>query len=417
MRGGSPLQGEMNCSGAKNAVLPVIAASLLSDDSMVVDNVPHLCDITTMLELLSCMGCEVSLRGTPLAELQVQLCSRQLHSVCAPYELVNTMRASVLTLGPLLARHQEAEVAMPGGCAIGPRPIDQHLEALSAMGAEIQVEGGIIRARSKGRLRGVAIELDMPTVTGTENIMMAASLAQGKTVITNAAREPEVVDLGRCLSAMGAEIEGIGTRVVSICGVESLQGCSHQVIPDRIEAGTYLCAAAATKGQVTVRHSAPEDMVVVCDKLRECGAQLQFGDNWIDLNMEGRRPRAVNIETAEYPGFPTDLQAQFLALNAGAVGDATVVETIFENRFRHAQEMNRMGAHIRIQGNSALSEGGDLAGAEVIASDLRASASLVIAGLVARGETVIGGIEHMDRGYERIEEKMQLLGADIRRIQ
>ena len=420
IRGGQPLRGEVDCSGAKNAGLPVLAASILLKGTVSVANIPQLRDISVMLELLGCMGAEVrmDLAGEAASKLHVLLCTDNLSSVEAPYDLVNAMRASVLVLGPLLARHHRAEVAMPGGCTIGARPIDQHLSALRQMGAEIEIRKGSISAQVDGPLRGADIHMEVPSVTGTENIMMAACLAQGETIIRNAAREPEVVDLAAFLSAAGADIQGAGSDCIRIRGVESLQGCAHSVIPDRIEAATYLTAAAATGGWVRVRGCAPEHMTAVCDKLRQCGAKLTLTNDCITLDMEGKRPRAVDIETSHYPGFPTDVQAPFLALNAVAEGEAEVTETIFENRFRHAQEINRMGARIRVSGNKARSEGSDiLTGAEVQASDLRAAASLVVAGLVAQGDTLISGIEFIDRGYERIEEKFRQLGADIRRIQ
>ena len=424
------MHGEVRCSGAKNAVLPVLAASILAERPLVIGNVPHLKDITTMLELLSTLGARVSLRDNDKAEMELQLETNQLLSDKVPYDLVNAMRASVLVLGPLLARHGHAEVAMPGGCAIGARPIDLHLEALSAMGAEVEVINGVIRGKVDKHLKGANIELRVPTVTGTENILMAATLAQGETIISNAACEPEVVDLADCLITMGADIEGAGTSRISVRGVQGLNGCFHSVIPDRIEAATYLVAAAATRGCVKVSRSKPEHLRAVCDKLRAAGAELRTGDDWVELDTGGAQSQAVDVQTGHYPKFPTDMQAQFLALNAVSEGEATVTENIFENRFRHAQEMNRMGARIRVNGKSALcnpqsrqdgNSAGDraatLTGATVEASDLRASASLVIAGLAAEGETVIKGIAHIDRGYERIEEKMQLLGADIRRIQ
>lgn len=413
--GGSVLCGQVQCSGAKNAVLPAIAAAILASEPVTIGRIPHLTDTTTMLELIANMGGSIVHKGNGSVEVDAS----KLNSVKAPYELVSAIRASVLVLGGLLARHGEAEVALPGGDEIGSRPIDLHLEALRAMGAEIELHGGNICARVRGRqrLRGAHIRLDLPTVTGTENIMMAATLAEGQTVIENAAREPEVADLAVFLNTIGAAIEGAGTDCIRIEGVQRLGGGRHDVIPDRIEAGTYLAAAAASGGCVRVLGSNPAHLQVVCDKLREYGAVLQIGEDWIELDMRERRAVAVQISTAAYPGFPTDMQAQFLLLNALAEGEGAVTETIFENRFMHAAEMNRMGANIEVKERTALSKGGArLTGAEVHARDLRASASLVLAGLAAEGTTAISGIHHIDRGYERIEEKLQQLGADIRRV-
>lgn len=424
--GGQPLHGQVQCSGAKNAALPAIAAAILCSEPVTLGRLPHLTDITTMLQLLGCMGARVVYKGSgnggqgggqPGGGQLVQIDANSLDSVQAPYEQVSAMRASVLVLGGLLARCGEAEVALPGGDAIGNRPIDLHLEALRAMGAEIEIRQGNICATVGQRLRGASVHLRIPTVTGTENILMAAVLADGETLIHNAAREPEIVDLVRLLTAMGAKIDGAGTDCIRVQGVERLHGARHDVAPDRIETGTYLAAAAATGGCVRVEQSQPADLGAVCAELRAYGAELQMGEDWIQLDMRGRKASAVDIETAPYPGFPTDMQAQFLLLNALAQGSGTVTENIFENRFMHAAELNRMGASITVRGRTAFSEGGArLSGAEVIAGDLRASASLVIAGLAAEGRTVIGGIEHIDRGYERIEEKLQQLGASIRRV-
>lgn len=412
IRGGRPLSGELRIAGAKNAALPILAATLLSADTVTVRNLPHLHDITTMIELLGCMGVDLTLDE----KLGIEVNAASLSCFSAPYELVRTMRASILVLGPMVARFGKAHVSFPGGCAIGSRPVDLHLKGLEAMGATITVDGGYINAEVQGRLQGARILMETVTVGGTENLMMAATLAQGRTVLENAAREPEVVDLARCLIAMGALITGHGTDTIIIDGVERLHGCEYAVMPDRIEAGTYLVAAAATGGRIMLRDTCPGDLEVVLHKLVEAGAHIEQGADWISLEMNGRRPRAVNIKTAPYPGFPTDMQAQFTAMNAIAEGTGTVTETVFENRLIQTHEMNRMGAHIVIEGNTAIISGQpQLQGAPVMASDLRASASLVIAGLVAHGETVIDRIYHIDRGYECIEEKLQLLGADIRR--
>ncbi|HEY7776199.1 MAG TPA: UDP-N-acetylglucosamine 1-carboxyvinyltransferase, partial [Kineobactrum sp.] len=412
IRGGRPLNGELRIAGAKNAALPILAATLLSADTVTVRNLPHLHDITTMIELLGCMGVDLTLDE----KLGIEVNAASLSGFSAPYELVRTMRASILVLGPMVARFGKAHVSFPGGCAIGSRPVDLHLKGLEAMGATITVDGGYINAEVQGRLQGARILMETVTVGGTENLMMAATLAQGRTVLENAAREPEVVDLARCLIAMGALITGHGTDTIIIDGVERLHGCEYAVMPDRIEAGTYLVAAAATGGRIMLRDTCPGDLEVVLHKLVEAGARIEQGADWISLEMNGRRPRAVNIKTAPYPGFPTDMQAQFTAMNAIAEGTGTVTETVFENRLIQTHEMNRMGAHIVIEGNTAIISGQpQLQGAPVMASDLRASASLVIAGLVAHGETVIDRIYHIDRGYECIEEKLQLLGADIRR--
>jgi UDP-N-acetylglucosamine 1-carboxyvinyltransferase len=414
IHGGVRLAGDVAISGAKNSALPILAATLLTDEPVTVANVPHLHDVTTMFELLGALGVQVEIDDA----LDVRVVGGTLTHHRAPYELVKTMRASFCVLGPLLARHGRAEVSLPGGCAIGPRPVDQHLKGLSAMGAAIEVVDGYVRAHCHGRLRGARILMDIQTVGGTENLMMAATLADGVTVLENCAREPEVVDLARCLIAMGAHIEGHGTDVIRIEGVASLRGCRHHVMPDRVETGTYLIAAAATGGRVRVTSTVPAALESVVIKLGEAGAAIEEGDTWIALDMHGARPRAVDIRTAPYPGFPTDMQAQFLAMNAIADGTSRVVETIFENRFMHVQEINRLGANIVLDGNTTAIVRGvpRLRGAQVMATDLRASFSLVVAGLVAEGETVIDRIYHMDRGYERIEEKLGGLGARVERI-
>ena len=410
--GGTPLRGEISISGAKNAALPVLVASLLTNETVSIGNVPHLQDITTTMELLGRMGVRLVVGDKMVIEAD----SSQNTSVRAPYELVKTMRASILVLGPLLARFGEAEVSLPGGCAIGSRPVNLHIKGLQAMGAEINLEGGYIRARAK-RLKGARIFMDLVSVTGTENIMMAATLADGTTIIENAAREPEVVDLAKCLMAMGAKIRGAGTDEITIEGVEQLHGAVHDVIPDRIETGTYLVAAAMTGGSVRLRNARPDLLQAVLEKLREAGAVIETGPNWISLDMQGRRPKGVTVRTAPYPAFPTDMQAQFIALNAIAEGSGTVTETIFENRFMHVYELQRMGASIDMEGNTAIVRGvKSLKGAPVMATDLRASASLALAGLVAEGETIVDRIYHIDRGYECIEEKLAQLGARIRRV-
>ena len=410
IQGGAPIRGEARISGAKNAALPLLCAALLTSDPLTLSNVPHLRDVTTMLRLLGQMGVDVSLDD----RTGVELCARAVTDPAAHYELVKTMRASVLVLGPLLARFGEARVSLPGGCAIGLRPVDQHLKGLQAMGAEIKVERGDIKARAR-RLRGARIVMDMVTVTGTENLMMAACLADGSTSLENAAREPEVVDLANCLNSMGARIAGAGTDVIVIEGVRSLAGAHHRIMPDRIETGTFLIAAAATGGEVRLIGVDAGILDSVLDKLREAGAEIAVDEGGIHLAM-CRRPRSVNVRTSPYPGFPTDMQAQFMALNAIAEGTAVITETIFENRFMHAIELQRLGAEIETSGNTAIVRGvPTLQGARVMATDLRASASLVIAGLVAEGETSIDRIYHLDRGYECIEEKLSLLGARIRR--
>jgi UDP-N-acetylglucosamine 1-carboxyvinyltransferase len=411
--GGAPLRGSVRISGSKNAALPILATTLLTASPLVFSNVPHLRDITTMLRLLASMG--VRVEQTPQGT--VTACSDAITDFSAPYDLVKTMRASILVLGPLLARFGRAHVSFPGGCAIGSRPIDLHLRGLQAMGAEIEIDGGYINARCEGRLRGAHILFDKVTVGGTENLLMAATLAAGRTVLENAAREPEIVDLAHCLVSMGARITGIGSDTLVIDGVQELGGCEHAVIPDRIETGTFLVAAAATRGQVRLESTRGDLLEAVLVKLVEAGARIEQGPDWLSLDMEGRRPRAVSLRTAPYPGFPTDMQAQFTAMNAVAEGTSTMTETIFENRLMQVQEMQRMGAHITVEGHTAIIEGQPgLKGAPVMASDLRASAALVIAGLVATGETEVDRIYHVDRGYERIEEKFGQLGADIRRV-
>ena len=410
--GGLPLEGEVRVSGAKNAALPIIAATLLASEPVAIGNVPHLQDVTTMIELLGRMGATVTVDE----RMNIEVDASTLRQPVAPYDLVKTMRASILVLGPLLARFGEADVSLPGGCAIGARPVNIHVAGLQAMGAEISIENGYIRARAS-RLRGARLVLDTVTVTGTENLMMAATLADGQTVIENAAREPEVVDLADCLNALGAKVRGAGTDTIVIDGVERLHGGSHRVLPDRIEAGTYLVAGAITSGRVHLKQVAPEHLDAVLAKLREAGATVTSGADWIELDMRGRRPRAIDLRTAPYPAFPTDMQAQFAALDTIADGVGTIIETIFENRFMHMLEMRRLGAEIRLEGNTAIIKGvPKLQAAPVMATDLRASASLVLAGLVAEGRTVIDRIYHIDRGYEAIEEKLSALGADIRRI-
>jgi UDP-N-acetylglucosamine 1-carboxyvinyltransferase len=399
-------------SGAKNAVLPIMAATLLADSPVVIRNVPHLHDVTTTMELLGRMGVQLMLNESMDIEVDV----RSIKSLCAPYELVRTMRSSILVLGPMLSRFGRADVSLPGGCAIGSRPVNLHIKGLQAMGANIEVENGNIKARVK-RLHGARLVMDLVTVTGTENLMMAASLADGTTLIENAAREPEVLDLANCLNKMGARISGAGTDTIEIEGVDSLSGTDYSVLPDRIETGTYLVAAAMTGGHIRLKQTCPDSMDAVLQVLVEAGAGITSGDDWIELDMAGRRPRAVNIRTAPYPAFPTDMQAQFTALNSIAEGTGTITETIFENRFMHVQEMRRMGADIQLEGNTAIIKGVKrLTGAPVMATDLRASAGLVLAGLVADGETTVDRIYHLDRGYECIEEKLAQVGAAIRRL-
>ncbi|MCL7750027.1 UDP-N-acetylglucosamine 1-carboxyvinyltransferase [Guyparkeria hydrothermalis] len=412
IRGGTPLDGEIRISGAKNAVLPMMAASLLADSPVTIENVPHLQDVTTTMELLGRMGATLTVGD----QMSVEVDTTTVDTLEAPYDLVRTMRASILTLGPMLARFKKARVSLPGGCAIGTRPVDIHLKGLEALGADVRVEGGYIETAAE-QLVGARIVLDQVTVTGTENLMMAAVFAKGETVLENAAREPEVVDLANFLNAMGADVRGAGSDVIRIHGVERLQGVRYRVLPDRIETGTYLVAAAMTRGRILVRDTRPELLDAVLAKLEKAGAEIEVGEDWIRLDMHGRRPKAVDIRTAPHPGFPTDMQAQFVAMNAVAEGTSTVVETIFENRFMHVQEIQRMGADIHIEGNTAVIRGVEaLSGAPIMATDLRASASLVLAGLVARGETLVNRIYHIDRGYESIEEKLSRLGANIQRI-
>jgi UDP-N-acetylglucosamine 1-carboxyvinyltransferase len=410
--GGTPLQGQVRASGAKNAALPILAATLLADAPVTLGNIPRLRDIKTTLELLGRMGASLSLEDGCRVEVQ----PRELTSFAAPYELVKTMRASILVLGPLIARYGQADVSLPGGCAIGARPVNLHIDGLRAMGAEIHVVGGYIRARAQ-RLHGARLVMDLVSVTGTENLLMAATLAKGETVIENAAREPEVIDLADFLIALGARIEGAGTDRIYVQGVEHLGGGRYDVMPDRIETGTFLVGAAMTGGCVTVTHTRPDYLDAVLQKLREAGAAIEVGTESIRLDMQGRRPRAVDIHTAPHPAFPTDMQAQFCALNSIAEGVGTITETIFENRFMHVLELQRMGADIRIEGNVAICRGVErLTAAPVMATDLRASAGLVLAGLVASGETLIDRIYHLDRGYDNIEAKLSALGAAIRRI-
>ncbi len=412
INGGRKLEGEIRISGAKNATLPIVAATLLADTPMTVGNVPHLHDVTTMIELLGRMGVGVTIDD----RMRIEVDTAGIKHFSAPYELVKTMRASILVLGPLVARFGEAEVSLPGGCAIGSRPVNLHIAGLEAMGAEIKVENGYIRAKAK-RLKGARIFMDTVSVTGTENLMMAAALADGETLIENAAREPEVVDLALCLNRMGAKISGMGTDIVMIEGVKKLHGTEYPVMPDRIETGTYLVAGAITGGRVRLRDTDPTVLDAVLAKLEEGGAKIEKGQDWIEVDMRGRKLKAVSIRTAPYPAFPTDMQAQFMSLNTVAEGTGTIVETVFENRFMHVQEMLRMGANLRTEGNTTISEGVEkLTGAPVMATDLRASASLVLAGLVAQGETRVERIYHIDRGYETIEEKLGQLGAKIKRV-
>jgi UDP-N-acetylglucosamine 1-carboxyvinyltransferase len=410
--GGVPLEGEVWISGAKNAVLPILVASLLADDVSTISNVPHLRDVTTTMELLGRMGAELAVDE----RMRIEIDPRGVDVFEAPYELVKTMRASILVLGPLVARHGRAVVSLPGGCAIGSRPVNLHLHGLQLLGAEVSVRNGNIVATAD-RLRGARIVMDTVTVTGTENLMMAATLARGVTVIENAAQEPEVVDLARFLQGMGARIEGAGTSEITIEGVDSLQGTEHSVLPDRIETGTYLVAGAMTGGRIRATRTRASDLDAVLDKLSETGAHISLGDDWIELDMGGRRPRAVDITTAPYPAFPTDMQAQFTALNTVAEGTGIITETVFENRFMHVQELQRLGADIQLKGNTAIVRGVDaLHGAPIMATDLRASAGLVLAGLVAGGRTLVDRVYHIDRGYEIIEEKLGQLGARIRRV-
>ncbi len=409
IQGGTPLRGDICISGAKNAALPVLCAALLSNNTLHIKNVPHLQDVTTMLSLLAQMGADIS-----TSESEVEITAANLTNPVAPYEMVKTMRAAILVLGPLLARTGEANISLPGGCAIGLRPVDQHIKGLQAMGAEITIKHGYIHAVAN-KLHGARILMDIVTVTGTENLMMAATLAKGTTILENAAREPEVVDLANCLIAMGAKISGAGSDIITIEGVESLHSTQHTVMPDRIETGTFLVAGVATSGEIHLANTRPHLLDAVLGKLTEAGANIESGDNWIHLKMN-TRPKSISIRTAPYPAFPTDMQAQFMSLNCIATGTAMITETIFENRLMHVQELKRMNANIEVEGHTAIVRGtAELDGADVMATDLRASASLVIAGLIAQGETVIDRIYHLDRGYECIEEKLSNLGAQILR--
>ncbi len=411
--GGKPLIGKIRASGAKNSALPILAASLLTDQTLRICNVPHLRDITTTVELLGRMGADIEID----ARLNVEINTKNIKDYVAPYELVRTMRASILVLGPLLARFGQADVSLPGGCAIGLRPVNLHIAALEALGATITIENGFLKARSKGRLKGNDFTFENITVTGTENLLMAATLAEGTTIIRNAACEPEVVDLANCLTAMGAKIEGAGTPVIEIQGVVSLYGATHRVIPDRIETATYLAAGVITSGKVTIRDTRPDFLTAILEKFTDMGAHITIEDDSITADMQGRRPKAVDITTGPYPEFPTDMQAQFAAINAIAQGRGIITENIFENRFMHVLEMQRMGAQMHIDKNTVTCFGQDkLSGAPVMATDLRASASLVLAALAAHGETIVHRIYHIDRGYECIEEKLQQLGADIHRV-
>ena len=414
--GGATLSGEIRISGAKNAALPILASSLLTKEPVVYSNLPHLNDITTMISLLGSMGVSVVLNE----DMSVEISTETIKELTAPYDLVSTMRASIVVLGPLLAHFGQARVSLPGGCAIGSRPVDLHIKGMEALGATVEVEDGYINASCEGGLKGAHIFFDKVTVLGTENVMMAATLAKGTTVLENAAKEPEVVDLANCLIAMGAKISGAGTDTITIEGVESLHGCHHRVIPDRIEAGTYLVAGAIAGGRVRIKEVIPEHLDAVIMKLKEAGAQLSQGDDWIEIDMTDCTLKAVDIRTAPYPAFPTDMQAQFTLLNAVAEGTGTVEETVFENRFMHINELERMGAKAKIKGNTVVIKGltgqKGLKGARVMATDLRASACLVLAGLVASGETLVDRIYHLDRGYECIEEKMAALGATIQRV-
>ena len=413
IHGKNRLEGEIYASGAKNSALPVLAACLLSDSPMKVSNLPHLIDVTTMIELLGSMGLDIMLNE----DMDVFVDAAPIKSLNARYELVKTMRASILVLGPLLTKFSKAEVALPGGCAIGSRPVNLHIDSMRSMGAEVVLEEGYIKAKSKGRLKGAKIDLDPVSVTATENILMAAALAEGETIISNAAKEPEVIDLVKCLRKMGAQIKGEGSDKLVIEGVESLSGCEYSVMPDRVETATYLTAVAMTGGSIKIKGTRPDAIQSIVSKLKESGAIIESGKDWVSLNMERDRPLASSLSTGPYPSFPTDMQAQFIALNTIAEGTATITETVFENRFMHVQELARMGGQIVLKGNTAIVNGTkSLIGAPVMATDLRASACLVLAGLVAEGMTQIDRIYHIDRGYERIEEKLNLLGADIERI-
>ncbi|MBK6436406.1 MAG: UDP-N-acetylglucosamine 1-carboxyvinyltransferase [Rhodanobacteraceae bacterium] len=410
--GGEPLNGEVWISGAKNAVLPILASTLLCDESISIGNVPHLHDVTTTMELLGQMGVQFIIDE----RMKIHVDPRQTNNFHAPYDLVKTMRASILVLGPLVARYGEAHVSLPGGCAIGSRPVDQHIRGLEALGAEITVENGYIHAKAK-RLKGARVVMDIVTVTGTENIMMAAALASGTTIIENAAQEPEVVDLANCLNAMGAQVSGAGSNTIVIQGVERLHGTHYDVLPDRIETGTFLVAGAITSGRVLLKKTRPNTLDAVLSKLEQTGAHINVGEDTIELDMRGNRPKAVTLTTAPYPAFPTDMQAQFVALNSVADGVGVVTETVFENRFMHVQELQRLGADIRVEGNTAIIRGvPEMTGAPIMATDLRASACLVLAGLVAKGDTTVDRVDHIDRGYECIEEKLGMLGAKIRRL-
>ncbi|QRN41324.1 MAG: UDP-N-acetylglucosamine 1-carboxyvinyltransferase [Neisseriaceae bacterium] len=409
--GNGPLNGEIRISGAKNATLPIMCAGLLTDDTLALSNVPMLKDVKTTIEVLEKMGADIESNHQD----KVNICCASIHDLAVSYDLVKTMRASILILGPTLAKFGECQISLPGGCTIGSRPVDQHIKGLVAMGAEVNVEHGYIKAKAK-RLEGAHIIMDMVTVTGTENLLMAATLAKGVTILENAAKEPEVVDLANCLVSMGARIEGIGTGVLKIHGVDKLHGAEHSILPDRIETGTFLCAVAMTQGKVILNNAHPKSMQIILDKLLESGALIETGKDWILIEMR-KRPKPVNIRTLPYPGFPTDMQAQFMAMNVIAEGTGKIVETIFENRFMHVPELNRMGACIEVDGNTAFIKGVEqLSGAKVMATDLRASASLVVAGLVADGTTYIERIYHLDRGYEKIEEKLGNVGANIQRI-
>ncbi|HEV59204.1 MAG TPA: UDP-N-acetylglucosamine 1-carboxyvinyltransferase [Phycisphaerales bacterium] len=410
--GGKPLNGELRISGAKNSVLPILCATLLADSPMRISNVPHLHDVTTTMELLGRMGVSLTVDERMVIEVD----PGSIERFVAPYDLVKTMRASILVLGPLVARFGQAEVSLPGGCAIGSRPVNLHVEGLAAMGAEITMENGYIRARAD-RLKGARIVMDIVSVTGTENLMMAAALADGVTYIENAAREPEVVDLANCLNAMGGDVRGAGTSTIEIHGVQTLSGCDYRILPDRIETGTFLVAGAISGGRVRLKDTDPTLLDAVLAKLEEAGAHISAGEDWVELDMKGNRPKAVTVHTAPYPAFPTDMQAQFTALNCVAEGTGAITETVFENRFMHVQELQRLGADIRVEGKTCIITGVPrLRGAPVMATDLRASASLVLAGLVAEGETLVDRIYHLDRGYECIEEKLSMLGGSIRRV-
>lgn len=413
IHGGASIEGEISISGAKNSALPILSATLLTDQPVTISNVPHLHDITTTIELLGLMGSRITVNE----RMHIEIDNAQINNFFAPYELVKTMRASILVLGPLLARYGKADVSLPGGCAIGSRPVNIHLQGLIAMGANITTDSGYIRAETKGRLKGVHLTLDIVTVTGTENLMMAATLADGLTIIENAAREPEVKDLANCLNKMGAKISGAGTDRIEIEGVESLHGTEHEILPDRIETGTYLVAAAMTGGKMRLRNTQSILLESVIAKLTEAGAKIEIEENAISIDMKGKRPKAVDVHTSPFPGFPTDMQAQFTAMNSIAEGSGTITEAVFENRFMHVHELQRMGADLKLQGNTTITDGVEqLTCAPVMATDLRASASLVLAGLVAKGETVVDRIYHIDRGYETIEEKLSQLGATIKRV-